>query len=110
LGWENPDEDAVCIEWGREVFRALEPFSSDREYFNFPGLYEDGDQSVRDTFGANLGRLQSVKRKYDPDNLFRLNHNIRRLTLEDLTAAGDMESQSLLQMTRSTALQVDAFN
>jgi Berberine and berberine like len=31
---------------------------------------------VKDTFGANLGRLQSVKRKYDPDNFFRLNHNI----------------------------------
>ena len=74
--WERPEDDAACIEWGREVFRVLEPFSSDREYFNFPGLYEDGDQSVRDTFGANLGRLQSVKRKYDPDNLFRLNHNI----------------------------------
>ena len=43
---------------------------------NFPGLYEEGDQSVRATFGANLGRLQSVKRTYDPDNLFRLNHNI----------------------------------
>jgi FAD/FMN-containing dehydrogenase len=74
--WERPEDDAACIEWGREVFRALEPFSSDREYFNFPGLYEEGDQSVRNTFGANLGRLQSVKRKYDPDNLFRLNHNI----------------------------------
>ncbi len=74
--WERPQDDAACIEWGREVFRALEPFSSDREYFNFPGLYEEGDQSVRNTFGANLGRLQSVKRKYDPDNLFRLNHNI----------------------------------
>ena len=61
---------------GKGGFRALEPFSSNREYFNFPGLYEEGDQSVRDTFGANLGRLQSVKRKYDPDNLFRLNHNI----------------------------------
>jgi len=34
--WESPEDDAVCIEWGREVFRALEPFSSDREYFNFP--------------------------------------------------------------------------
>jgi FAD/FMN-containing dehydrogenase len=74
--WESPEDDAACIEWGREVFRALEPFSSDREYFNFPGLYEEGDQSVRDTFGPNLGRLQSVKRKYDPNNLFRLNHNI----------------------------------
>jgi hypothetical protein len=74
--WERPEDDAACIEWGRKVFRALKPFSSDREYFNFPGLYEEADQSVRDTFGANLGRLQSVKRKYDPDNLFRLNHNI----------------------------------
>ena len=74
--WERPEDDAACIDWGREVFRALEPFSSDREYFNFPGLYEEGDKSVRNTFGANLGRLQSVKRKYDPDNLFRLNHNI----------------------------------
>ncbi len=74
--WESPEDDAACIEWGREVFRVLEPFSSDREYFNFPGLYEEGDQSVRDTFGENLGRLQSVKRTYDPDNLFRLNHNI----------------------------------
>jgi hypothetical protein len=61
---------------GKGSFRALERFSSDREYFNFPGLYEEGDQSVRDTFGANPRRLQSVKRKYDPDNLFRLNHNI----------------------------------
>src|SRR5215216_1307589 len=43
-----------------------------------PGLHEEGDQSVRDTFGANLGRLQSVKQKYDPDNIFRLNHNIPR--------------------------------
>jgi FAD/FMN-containing dehydrogenase len=74
--WESPEDDSACIEWGREVFRVLEPFSSDRVYFNFPGLYEEGDRSVRNTFGANLGRLQSVKRKYDPDNLFRLNHNI----------------------------------
>jgi FAD binding domain/Berberine and berberine like len=74
--WERPEDDAACIDWGREAFRALEPFSSDREYFNFPGLYEESDKSVRNTFGANLGRLQSVKQKYDPDNLFRLNHNI----------------------------------
>jgi FAD/FMN-containing dehydrogenase len=74
--WESPDDDRACVEWGREVFRMLEPFATRREYFNFPGLYEDGEQSVRETFGANLGRLQSIKRKYDPDNLFRLNHNI----------------------------------
>jgi FAD/FMN-containing dehydrogenase len=32
---------------------------------------------VRDTFGANLDRLVAVKQRYDPTNLFRLNHNIR---------------------------------
>ena len=74
--WESPDDDQACIEWAREVFRVLEPFATSREYFNFPGLYEEGEKSVRNTFGANLGRLQSIKRKYDPDNLFRLNHNI----------------------------------
>jgi FAD/FMN-containing dehydrogenase len=74
--WESPDDDTACVAWGRQVFRELEPFSSDREYFNFPGLYEEGEQSVRDTFGPNLPRLQAVKRTYDPDNLFRLNHNI----------------------------------
>ena len=74
--WESPEDDTACVDWGREVFRALGPFSSDREYLNFPGMYEERDQSVRNTFGANLGRLQSVKRKYDPNNLFRLNHNI----------------------------------
>jgi FAD/FMN-containing dehydrogenase len=74
--WESPDDDQACIGWAREAFAALEPFATNREYFNFPGLYEDGEQSVRNTFGPNLGRLQSIKRKYDPDNLFRLNHNI----------------------------------
>jgi FAD binding domain/Berberine and berberine like len=74
--WESPEDDRACIEWAREAFHTLEPFGTNREYFNFPGLYEEGEQSVRNTFGANLGRLQSVKRKHDPDNLFRLNHNI----------------------------------
>jgi FAD/FMN-containing dehydrogenase len=74
--WERPEDDSACIEWGRAVFRALEPFSTGGEYVNFPGLYEDGEQMVRDTFGGNLGRLQALKKRYDPSNLFRLNHNI----------------------------------
>jgi FAD/FMN-containing dehydrogenase len=74
--WESPDDDDACIGWGREVFRVLEPFSTGREYVNFPGLYEDNQRMVRDTFGGNLDRLRAVKRRYDPTNLFRLNHNI----------------------------------
>jgi FAD/FMN-containing dehydrogenase len=74
--WESADDDAACIAWGRELFRALEPFSSGREYLNFPGLYEDNEQMVRDTFAGNLDRLRAVKKRHDPANLFRLNHNI----------------------------------
>jgi hypothetical protein len=74
--WENPADDDANIGWAREVFRALESFSTGGEYVNFPGLYEDNEQMVRDGFGANLDRLRAAKRHYDPTNLFRLNHNI----------------------------------
>jgi FAD/FMN-containing dehydrogenase len=74
--WENPADDDANIGWAREVFRALEPFSTGGEYVNFPGLYEDNEQMMRDTFGGNLDRLRAAKRHYDPANVFRLNHNI----------------------------------
>jgi FAD/FMN-containing dehydrogenase len=75
--WEQPKDDDAALEWGRAAFRALEPFATGGEYVNFPGLYEDNDKMVRGTFGANLDRLVAVKQRYDPTNLFRLNHNIR---------------------------------
>ena len=74
--WDSPDHDDACIGWAREVFRDLGPFSTGREYVNFPGLYEDNQRMVQDTFGGNLDRLRRVKNRYDPTNLFRLNHNI----------------------------------
>jgi hypothetical protein len=46
-------------------------------YLNFPGLGEEGERLQRDSFGANYGRLQSIKRKHDPGNLFRFNQNIQ---------------------------------
>ncbi|MBA9002973.1 FAD-binding oxidoreductase [Thermomonospora cellulosilytica] len=75
--WENPADDEACIAWARRVHTTLGPFSTGAEYLNFPGLYEDSDRTVRDTFGPNLDRLAVVKRRYDPDNVFRLTHNIR---------------------------------
>lgn len=75
--WERPEDDDAALEWGRAAYRALEPFATGAEYVNFPGLYEDNDRMVRGTFGANLDRLVALKQRYDPTNLFRLNHNIR---------------------------------
>ena len=54
----------------------MQPYSNGAQYVNFPGLYEDNDATVRCTFGSNLDRLATLKRRYDPTNLFRLNHNI----------------------------------
>ena len=39
-------------------------------------LADDESERVADAYGPNLGRLLELKRRYDPDNLFRLNHNI----------------------------------
>lgn len=74
--WEDPGADAACIAWAREVFEAVEPFAAPGQYANFPGFYEDNEALVNDVFGANMARLAALKRRYDPDNLFRLNHNI----------------------------------
>jgi FAD/FMN-containing dehydrogenase len=58
------------------VSAALSPYVSGGVYLNFVG--QEGDERIRAAYGdANLRRLQAVKERYDPDNVFRLNHNIR---------------------------------
>jgi FAD/FMN-containing dehydrogenase len=74
--WEHGEDDDAAVAWGREVFHRMQPYSTGAQYVNFPGLYEDNDAMVRDTFGSNLDRLATLKRRYDPTNLFRLGHNI----------------------------------
>jgi FAD/FMN-containing dehydrogenase len=74
--WEHDADDAAAIAWGREAFDRLQPYSTGAQYVNFPGLYEDNDAMMRDTFGPNLDRLTAFKKQFDPTNLFRLNHNI----------------------------------
>jgi FAD/FMN-containing dehydrogenase len=74
--WEPDGDDAANIAWARDIYSAMQPYATGGEYMNFPGLYEDTQQMVRDSFGANHERLVALKRKYDPQNLFRLNQNI----------------------------------
>jgi FAD/FMN-containing dehydrogenase len=62
-------------EWVRDFWSALEPHHSSGVYVNF--LMSEGEERVREAYGAQkYERLKSLKRQYDPDNLFRLNQNI----------------------------------
>jgi len=72
--WEDPADDKRCIGWARDYFNASAPFASGGVYVNF--LTADEGDRVRSAYGPNYDRLAQVKRKYDPDNLFRMNQNI----------------------------------
>jgi FAD/FMN-containing dehydrogenase len=73
--WHRASDDAAGIAWAREVFAACAPFASSGAYTNFMTSDEAG--RLETAYGANLGRLQQVKQRYDPDNVFHLNPNIR---------------------------------
>ena len=73
--WENPVEDERHIAWAREFWAAMRPFGTGGVYVN--NLGEEGEERVRAAYGTNYARLAALKAKYDPDNLFRLNQNIR---------------------------------
>ncbi|MBC2836900.1 FAD-binding oxidoreductase [Paragemmobacter straminiformis] len=76
--WERADEDATVIGWTRAAWQAFRRHAQPgRVYLNFTGLDEDGPALTRDAFGRNFGRLAAIKRRYDPDNMFRFNQNIR---------------------------------
>jgi FAD/FMN-containing dehydrogenase len=73
--WENPAEDSRCIIWAREFFNASAPHASGSVYVNF--LTQDEGERIADAYGGNYQRLAQIKMKYDPDNVFRNNQNIR---------------------------------
>jgi FAD/FMN-containing dehydrogenase len=73
--WEDAADDERCIGWARDFFNASAPFASGGVYVNF--LTADEGDRIRAAYGPNYQRLAQVKRKYDPNNLFRMNQNIQ---------------------------------
>ncbi|MCI0441613.1 FAD-binding oxidoreductase [bacterium] len=73
--WETAAEDAEGIAWARDFFKASKPFASAGAYVNFM-TEEEGDR-VSSVYGPNYQRLAEIKKKYDPDNVFHNNQNIR---------------------------------
>jgi FAD/FMN-containing dehydrogenase len=86
--WHEPADDDANLAYTRAFWNAAVPFSSGKTYFNFPGLFEEGDAAVRASYGANHDRLAGIKAVYDPDNRFRLNQNIRPARAEARTTRG----------------------
>jgi FAD/FMN-containing dehydrogenase len=73
--WDDRADDERGIRWARDFFNASAPFASGGVYVNF--LTADESGRVAAAYGPNYARLAQVKRRYDPDNLFRVNQNIR---------------------------------
>jgi hypothetical protein len=73
--WLDAALNARCVSWARETYAALSPFSTESRYVNYLGDDETGNP-VAAAYGANHDRLQKLKAKYDPQNVFHMNQNI----------------------------------
>jgi FAD/FMN-containing dehydrogenase len=74
--WDDPGLDEACRAWGRGALADLAPFATDGRYVN--DVVEVGAGVAQEIYGdSKYDRLVALKREWDPDNVFRLNQNIR---------------------------------
>ena len=73
--WRDRADEQASIKWARAFFAATAPHATGGVYVNF--MPEDETDRVAQAYGSNHARLGALKAKYDPDNLFRLNQNVR---------------------------------
>jgi FAD binding domain/Berberine and berberine like len=71
----DPANAGAIRDWTVDYFEALHPYSAGGAYVNM--MMDEGEERVRASYGDNYGRLTRIKATYDPDNLFRVNQNIR---------------------------------
>ncbi len=77
IGGIDPDPANVdsMTRWARDYWQALHPYSAGGAYVNF--MMEEGQERVQASYRDNYARLAQIKAKYDPDNLFHVNQNIK---------------------------------
>jgi FAD/FMN-containing dehydrogenase len=73
--WPDPADNDANIAWVRGFYEATAPLSEEGGYINF--MAEDDRDRIRVNYKGNYDRLVEIKRKYDPDNTFRINQNIK---------------------------------
>lgn len=71
----DPANKEKLIRWTKDYHDALRPYSAAGAYVNF--MMDEGEDRVKATYGDNYQRLVAIKNKYDPQNLFRVNQNIK---------------------------------
>nr|WP_308290633.1 BBE domain-containing protein [Streptomyces marispadix] len=74
--WNDPADDTRGKQWARGLREDLSPWASGAVYLNFIG-HEGEDRIIAGLGRHNYQRLARIKAHYDPDNTFRLNHNIK---------------------------------
>jgi FAD/FMN-containing dehydrogenase len=75
--WMDPRQSETCTGWVRDTYAALKPFVGERRYVNYLSEDDANDAGVAAAYGPNLPRLRTLKARYDPENVFHLNINIR---------------------------------
>ena len=73
--WHDADEDHRCIAWCRDLFKATTPFATGGVYVNF--MTEEEMDRVESAYGDSYQKLVALKDRYDPENLFRFNQNVK---------------------------------
>ena len=71
----DPANKEKITHWARQYYDASIPYTKEGAYVNF--MMKEGDEKVKAAYGKNYKRLAVVKKKYDPDNFFRINQNIK---------------------------------
>lgn len=74
--WEHAEDDERMVAWARKLFDDTKPHATGGVYVNF--MSDEGRERVHDAYPEEVwGKLVEIKRKYDPNNLFRMNQNIQ---------------------------------
>ena len=108
--WSDPAADEANIAWAREMYTVLQPFGMGGVYVN--NLGDEGPDRVKAAYGENYDRLVKLKRKYDPDNLFRLNQNVnpwspmRSPSLSSTTSPTWMPQRNSMRRSAGTQARV----
>lgn len=80
--WSEAKDDPIFIDWARRLFVDAAPYATGGVYVNF--MPNDETTRIHQAYGPHHARLAALKARYDPDNLFRVNQNIRPATAEEI--------------------------